>query len=103
MVTEKRKTKRFEISGDYFFFPADKRKKIKCELENISETGACISSDARIKKDEIIYLHIKGSRNILLKSRNVWKIDDQYGLLFLLDTSQEFENISYIINYVTIQ
>lgn len=100
MSAERRKSTRISIVGDYFYYPGRETKKINCSINNISATGACISSGNIIKNNEIIFLHIKGTKNIVLKSKTVWKIDDQYGLLFLLDTTEEFENISYIMNNV---
>lgn len=98
MTSEKRKNKRISISEEYFYYPKEENKKINCRLKNISITGACITSDEKINTDEIIYLHIRGTNDIALKSKTVWKIDNQYGLQFLLDTSSEFEKISYIMN-----
>ncbi|MBN2039637.1 MAG: PilZ domain-containing protein [Spirochaetes bacterium] len=98
MTSEQRKNTRISISEEYFYYPEKKNKKINCRLNNISVTGACIISEEKIKTDEIIYLHIRGTDDIALKSKTVWKIDNQYGLQFLLDTSSEFEKISYIMN-----
>ncbi len=103
MSFENRKNKRIEISGDYFYYPLNKKKKINCKLNNISVTGACILSEENIKKEDIIFLHIHDTdetSDIALKSKAVWKIDNQYGLQFLLDTSQEFEKISCIMNKI---
>ena len=99
MAAERRENERISLSRDYFFFPGKEKKKIECMLKNVSITGACIFSKVNIKKDDIIYLHIRGSKEIVLKSKVVWKIGDQYGLLFILDTSQDFDNISYIMNF----
>ena len=101
MSKERRKSKRVDISVDYYYYPENKRRKIKCILKNISVTGACIISEENINvcKDNILFLHIRSTKGIELKSKAVWKIDNQYGLLFLLDTSRELENISYIMNY----
>lgn len=100
MSIEKRKSKRIKISEDYFYYPREKNKKINCKLNNISVTGACITSTENIKREEIIFLHIRGANDKLLKSKTVWKIDNQYGLQFLLDTNKEFEKISYIMNKI---
>ncbi len=100
MPAEKRKNKRIKISGDYFYYPGEKNKKINCKLNNISVTGACITSAEDIKSEEIIFLHIRGANDKVLKSKTVWKIDNQYGLQFLLDTNNEFEKISYIMNKI---
>ncbi len=100
MDEERRHSKRLDVIGDYFYYQDDNEKKIRCRLNNISATGACIDSVQKIKIDDVIFLHIRGTRNISIKSKAVWKIENQYGLLFLLDTSKEFDNISYILNYV---
>jgi hypothetical protein len=100
MADEKRKNTRFEVSGDYYYLQGYEEKKIMCKLKNMSATGACIDSDEMINIDDILFLHIWGTKNIEIKSKAVWKIESQYGLLFLLDTGKEFENISYIMNYV---
>ena len=100
MLSEKRKNKRVVISEEYFYYPREKNKKIKCKLKNISITGACITSKENIKNEEIIFLHIHGTEDMSLKSKAVWKIKDQYGLQFLLDTTSEFEKISYIMNNI---
>ncbi|MCU0821773.1 MAG: PilZ domain-containing protein [Spirochaetes bacterium] len=100
MGAERRQNERFDISGDYFYYQGSEAEKINCRLNNISATGACIDSDENIKINDVIYLHIRGTKNIEIKSKAVWKIDNQYGLMFLLDSSREFENISYIMNYV---
>ena len=100
MAAERRQSKRVDVIGDYFYYQNDNENKIRCRLNNISATGACIDSDENIEIDDVIFLHIRGTKNISIKSKAVWKIDNQYGLLFLLDTSKEFDNISYILNYV---
>ncbi len=100
MTSERRRDKRFDVPGDYYYVQGDKERKIKCKLKNISATGACISSEVDIKNDEIIFLHVRGTKNVEIKSKAVWKIDNEYGLLFLLDTTKEFDNISYVMNYV---
>ena len=100
MAAERRKTKRLDLSGDYFYYFGNKKVIIDCNLKNISVTGACITSNRTINKDDIIFLHVRGADNMVLKSKAVWKIDNQYGLLFLLDSSHEFDKISYIMNYV---
>jgi hypothetical protein len=97
MSIEKRENKRVTISDDYFFYPKDKKKKINCKLNNISVTGACITSSENISNEEIIFLHIRGDEKAL-KSKTVWKIKNQYGLQFLLDSNSEFETISNIMN-----
>jgi c-di-GMP-binding flagellar brake protein YcgR len=98
MSAEKRRSKRIDISEDYFYYPQNKNKKINCKLNNISVTGACITSDKKIEKEEIIYFNIRGTKDMALKSKAVWKIENQYGIQFILDTDKEFEIISRIMN-----
>ncbi len=98
MSAENRKSQRINISEEYFFYPQKEKKKINCKINNISVTGACITSDEKIENDEVIFLHIRGTNNMALKSKTVWKINNQYGLQFFLDTNSEFEKISYIMN-----
>lgn len=100
MTAERRQNERFESTGDYYYYQGFESSKINCRLKNISATGACIDSDEIIKIDDIIFLHIRGTKNIEIKTKAVWKIENLYGLMFLLDSSSEFENISYIMNYV---
>lgn len=100
MTEERRQNKRYDVPGDYYYYQGSEEDKIKCRLKNISATGACISSEETIKIDDIIFLHIGGTKNVEIKSKAVWKIDDQYGLQFMLDSSKEFDNIAYIMNYV---
>jgi hypothetical protein len=100
MSAEKRKSKRVNISEDYFYYPINKEKKINCKLNNISVTGACITSNEEIKNEDIIYFNIRGTKDMALKSKAVWKIDNQYGIQFILDTNKEFEIISYIMNNI---
>jgi hypothetical protein len=101
MSVEKRKNSRINTSDDYFYYPTEKNRKINCKLNNISVTGACITSSENIKKEEIIFLHVRGTDDKVLKSKTVWKINNQYGLQFLLDSSSEFEKISYVMNTMT--
>ncbi len=100
MTSEKRKNKRINVYKEYFYYPENKKRKINCKLNNISITGACITSEENIEKEDIIYLHIHGDQNMALKSKAVWKIENQYGLQFLLDSSSEFEKVSYIMNNI---
>lgn len=101
MASEKRNNKRINLSAEYFYYPQKKNKKINCKINNISITGACITSEEDIGTEEIIFLHIFGTEDNALKSKTVWKMNNQYGLQFLLDTSVEFEKISYIMNNLT--
>jgi c-di-GMP-binding flagellar brake protein YcgR len=100
MSAEKRKSKRVNIFEDYFYYPKNKNKKINCKLNNISVTGACITSNKKIAKEDIIYFNIRGTKDMALKSKAVWKIDNQYGIQFILDSNEEFEIISHIMNNI---
>ncbi|MDY6935665.1 MAG: PilZ domain-containing protein [Spirochaetota bacterium] len=99
MTAERRKNERISVTRDYYYFPGEENNKIECMLKNISITGSCILSKNNINKNDIIFLHIGGKKEIVLQAKVVWKMGDQYGLLFLLDNSQDFDNISYIMNY----
>ncbi|MFH0975218.1 MAG: PilZ domain-containing protein [Spirochaetota bacterium] len=100
MPFEQRKNSRIKVSGDFYYYPNRKKKKIKCKLDNISVTGACITTDEKIEKEDIIYLQINGFNNKALKSKAVWKIDNQYGIQFFLDSNNEFETISHVMNNI---
>jgi hypothetical protein len=101
MMEERRQHDRVDVEQNYFCLPDNMKRKIRCNLKNISVTGACISSRKMLNKDDVVLLHVKGLRNSYLKSRVVWKIEDNYGLLFFLETSQDFSSISFIINNAT--
>lgn len=95
--TERRKSPRNEKCGDYFLAPHSKEA-VPFVLRNISVTGACISSTAQLKINEIVELHICRAKDMSLKSLVVWGKNTEYGLSFLLDTPEEFSTISFIIN-----
>jgi hypothetical protein len=95
--TDRRKYPRIDHCGDYYI-AQDIRQKVICELRNISVTGACIISDVVLKQDEFIELHVCRSRDIPLRAQVVWIRDNEYGISFLLDTKESFDNISYIMN-----
>lgn len=96
---ERRKGKRIGLTGDYFFTPDNREIRMICAVKNLSVTGACISSVHELAHGQVIYIHIRGKKDIILKAKVAWKLDTQYGLSFLLETSQDFTNISYIVNY----
>lgn len=98
MIADRRKDERFLLGGDYYYYPGNSKDKFDCMVKNISVTGSCIVSGNAIVKNEIIFLHIGCGRNIELKSQVMWKQDSRYGLMFLLENSDDFDNISYIIN-----
>ncbi len=95
---ERRENKRIDCSDNYFFSPKEKGVKVNCSLKNISVTGACIKTDYPIENNDYLTLHLCREKDIPLHAKVVWKEEDMYGLSFLLDTQEEFENISYIIN-----
>lgn len=95
---ERRGGSRSYCDEDYFFSSNNRDSKIQCRLKNISPTGACILTEHPIRVDETIVLHLCRDRDVPLDSKVVWKEGDEYGLLFLLDSIESFENISYIIN-----
>jgi len=98
MKPERRKSPRITLQGDYYWRPDKPEKKLEYVLRNVSITGACIWTGENLKNDEIILLHFGGAREIVLKSRVVWGSKNNYGLLFFLETSREFEDISFIMN-----
>ncbi|MFW5808220.1 MAG: PilZ domain-containing protein [Spirochaetota bacterium] len=95
---DRRENDRIDCADDYFLSPKEKGVKVRCILNNISVTGACIRTDYPIEPDEYLTLHLCREKDIPLHAKVVWKEEDKFGLSFLLDTQQEFENISYIIN-----
>lgn len=99
MNSERRNSIRVDLSGDYFYYPGERKRKIKCIIKNISATGACIISDELLINEDVIFLGIRGDSEVILKSKAVWKIDNQYGLLFLLESDEDFANINYIMNF----
>ncbi len=98
MVTERRGGERVSCQGDYIAYGKSSRKKIDCELKNISVTGACVETAHPLKEKETIVLHLCKGGDITLSARVVWRQNNKYGLVFLLDTPEEFEHISYVMN-----
>jgi hypothetical protein len=90
---------RIDHCGDYYI-ATGKIGKVGCELRNISPTGACIISGIGLNKGQEIELHICRNKDIPLRAQVVWIKDKEYGVSFLLDTAESFNNISYIINNV---
>ncbi|MCP4134969.1 MAG: PilZ domain-containing protein [bacterium] len=95
---ERRRDERVDLNKDYYYLPGDSNHEHECVVKNISITGACITAHDKLNADEILFLNIRASKEIVLKAKVVWRTDAEYGLLFLLDTSEEFENISFIMN-----
>lgn len=94
---ERRESPRIDRCGDYFLLPAT-REEVPCVLKNISVTGACIFSSEPLKMDEVVVLHVCRSKDFSLKSQVVWEHCGEYGLSFLLDTAEDFNAISFIMN-----
>jgi hypothetical protein len=95
---ERRIKERHDCTGDYFFSADRADKRHSCVLKNISVTGACIETVHAIETDDIITVHICNNRGVELDGKVVWKKSNSYGLLFLLETPEAFDNISYLIN-----
>jgi hypothetical protein len=95
--SDRRKNPRIDHCGDYYIAPTT-HERVTCLLQNISVTGACISSDILLKMGQEIELHVCRSRDLPLKAQVVWIKGQEYGVSFLLDTTEAFANISYIIN-----
>lgn len=95
---DRRRKERVACAENYFFSPKEKGVKVQCQLKNLSVTGACITTDYPVETDEHLTLHLCRDKDIPLHAKVVWQDKHDYGLLFLLDTQQEFENISYIMN-----
>jgi hypothetical protein len=97
---ERRKTCRYIVDRDYFYLPGDKKKHHRCSVKNISATGACIASARELNEHDILYLHITGPRISLVKSEVVWRRGSIYGILFHLETTEDLDSISYIMNNI---
>lgn len=95
---DRRINERIECYDDYFFSPKEKGVKVNCLLKNISVTGACIKTTYPIETNDFLTLHLCREKDIALHAKVVWKDNDMFGLSFLLDTQEEFKNISYVIN-----
>ncbi len=99
-MAERRKAERFPVDRDYYFYPANRSKVYTCKVRNVSASGACIISKKSLTPHEIIFLHITGVKVAQFKSEVVWAQDGLYGLMFLLDDSEDFENISFVMNTI---
>jgi hypothetical protein len=95
---ERRRSARVPVEGDYFCYPSDMKKRYSCTLKNISATGACITTPRALEREDVVFLHVQGRERDLLKSRVVWRMDADYGLLFFLESASDFEAISFIMN-----
>jgi len=97
---ERRRTPRYEIGRDYYFIPGASGKRHPCRVNNISVTGACISSGTVLKRSDVILLHIAGIRETAFKSEVMWAREGMYGVLFHLDTPEDLANISFVMNNI---
>lgn len=100
-MAERRKNKRFPLDKDYYFYPANRSKVYTCKVRNVSASGACIISKKNLTPHDIIFLHITGTRGAQFKSEVIWAQDGLYGLSFLLENSEDFDNISYVMNMIS--
>jgi len=94
---ERRRSPRLDHCGDYFLYPGT-RDAVPCELRNISVTGACITAESALRLDQIVELHICRTKDLPLRCQVVWVRAKEFGLSFMLDTPESFNNISYIMN-----
>ncbi len=100
-MAERRKAERFPVDKDYYFYPFNRSKVYACKVRNLSASGACIISKKNLTPHEIIFLHITGTRGVQFKSEVVWARDGLYGLSFLLENSEDLDNISFVMNTVS--
>ena len=98
MSGERRNSERVRTDGDFYCLPARMSRMVRCSLKNISITGACIASGGSLGAGDIISLYLESGAGRALKSRVVWKLAGEYGIEFMLETGEEFETISRIIN-----
>lgn len=71
-------------------------KVVKCELDNISGSGACARGRVRVSKCDEVVLHVSESRSILAKAIRV--TPSEIGMEFLIDDHQKEQFIEYISN-----
>ncbi len=95
---ERRREERTFCNRDYFCSIMSGNLKFECKLLNVSTTGACILTNIPLKSDDLIILHIIRGRDIPFKCKVAWIKESTYGLEFFLETSDDFTNISFIIN-----
>ena len=92
-----------DINGDYYLLKKDMDKIHSCKVKNISGTGVCIISLDDIKNNEIIFLYIHGNKENAIKSKVVWRMEEQYGLQFVLDSNNDFKSVSYVMNHLAFE
>lgn len=98
MNKDRRKDERIICNYDYIHTARSLNADFECKLKNISITGACIMTDAPLLLNESIVLHICRDKDIPMNGKIVWEKDGTFGISFNLDSSESFENISYIMN-----
>ena len=69
---------------------------VKCKLDNISGSGACVRGRVRVSKGEEVVLHVSESRGIPAKAMRV--TPSEIGMEFLIDDRQKEQFIEYISN-----
>jgi hypothetical protein len=99
-LQEKRNNERIKCDHDYFCSPRSLGNKIDCTLKNISATGACISTNVDLEHQENIILHICRGRDVSINSKVIWKNGTTYGLELQLNTSDDLNNISFVLNNI---
>lgn len=98
MNIDRREHQRENCGSNYIVTYRTDNVKIECGLNNLSITGACIESSFNLTNGEKIILHICDKRDTPVKGTVVWTNGDVYGIQFELNSSEEFENISFIMN-----
>lgn len=78
-----------------------KNETITCDLKNISATGACVIPNALLRQGERVELHICRNVDLAMNAEVVWVREDECGLSFILDTSESFQTISFIMNNIS--
>ncbi|HOF34192.1 MAG TPA: PilZ domain-containing protein [Spirochaetota bacterium] len=95
---EKRSSSRYYSDGDFIHTSRTASGSVSCVLKNISATGACILADIPIEIGEKVFLHVNRGEATSLRGKVVWQNDNEYGIEFLLESSDDFEQISNIVN-----
>ncbi len=98
MPGERRKSRRIGAGGDFYCLPSRMSRRVMCTLKNLSITGACIVSGGSLATGDIISLYLESGGGGALQSRVVWRLAGEYGVEFLLESGEEFETISRVIN-----
>ena len=67
---------------------------VKCELDNISGSGACARGRVRVSKGEEVVLHVSETRSIAATAVRV--TPSEIGMEFLIDDHRKEQFIEYI-------